>query len=93
MASVILALQAAACAATRASPQAASIYEADLGRTNFETITQEVPRILDRYRFPIFRAENRETTIYLKTESDRHLWIRSQPPACGHYFSRSGCSR
>lgn len=68
LASVILALLLAGCAATRAGPEAATVYDADLGRTSFETIIQEVPRILDRYRFPILRAENRETTVYFETE-------------------------
>lgn len=68
LASVILVLQAAGCAATRAGPETPSVYEADLGRTSFETITQEVPRILNRYRFFLYRGENRETTIYFETE-------------------------
>lgn len=68
MASVILALLAASCAATRAAPEAVSVYEVDLGRSSFETIVQQVPRILNRYRFPLLRGENRETTIYFETE-------------------------
>lgn len=72
MASILLVLQAVACAGT-GNPE--SIYEADMGRATAVALSQHVPNVLNRYTFVLYRTESRgQMGLYYETE-----WKDRQP--------------
>jgi hypothetical protein len=73
IASIILAVLAAACTSSSV-PELATSYEAEVGRASRGLIRDQVPRILNRHRYEIERFEEHQSTIYVQTH-----WKVRQP--------------
>ncbi len=56
------------CAGTRSDSEAEGIYVADLGRTTAGALAEHVPRILNKYRYDMYRAEQKGDYIHYETE-------------------------
>jgi hypothetical protein len=64
----VLACDLLGCASTGGVSAPETRFRADLGRTNTETMTQQVPRILNRYQYVLYRNEPRQAVWYFETE-------------------------
>jgi hypothetical protein len=73
LASLLLGVLPMACS-TSSTPELATSYEADLGRTSRPVIEEHVPRILDRHRYEIERIEDHQSSVYVYTR-----WARREP--------------
>ncbi len=64
----VVASQLSGCSSSRDISTTQNYFRTDLGRVTTPVMVKEVPLILNRYQFVLFRNEDRRTTWYFETE-------------------------
>ena len=65
---MVVALQLSGCSSSSDVSPTQTHFRTDLGRVTTPVMVKEVPLILNRYQFVLFRNEDRRTTWYFETE-------------------------